>query len=340
MAAPLPNEAPRREQLLKLLASGECQSGETLAKQLNVTRAAIWKLVSNLKELGVEIQSVQRQGYRLPRAIDLYDVEHIRSYLSVADNANVQRLDTLLTVDSTNQYVSDHPSSVAGQAVVCVAEIQQAGRGRRGRSWLAPFGSGICLSLGWLFDPAPPTFSALSLVVGIAITRVLHQLGAHEVGLKWPNDVLWRGRKLAGVLIEMRGEPEGPAHVVIGIGLNMHIPVEVRAKLADTQAALATDLHEVLDLHMPKRNLLVAALTTELLSCLRTFSQYGFAPFITEWLQFDALRGTEVKVMIADRNVYGRAHGVATDGSLLIETSAGMQSFVSGEVSVRASVTA
>jgi len=334
------NKTPRREQLLKLLANGEFQSGEALAKRLKVTRAAIWKLVTSLRELGVDIQSVQRQGYRLAHAIELYDVKQIRSHLSVADNESVPTFEAVLTLDSTNHYVTDHPTSVTGQAVLCVAEIQQAGRGRRGRSWLAPFGSGICMSMGWLFDTAPPAFSALSLVVGVALARVLHQLGAPEVGLKWPNDVLWHGRKLAGVLIEMRGEPEGPAHVVIGIGFNLRVPTELRLKLIETQAALVADLHEILGKQAPDRNFLVAAFTAELLNCLRTFSELGFAPFVEEWLRFDALRGTEVKVMIADRTVIGLARGVSSDGSLLLETNDGIQSFVSGEVSVRARVTA
>jgi len=329
-----------REQLLKLMADGESHSGEMLAKKLKITRAAVWKAVQSFRELNIDVESVARQGYRLKHPIDLYDAKKIRSNLSPADKECLQRIDVLLTVDSTNRYITDNPAVKSGEAVLCVAEVQQAGRGRRGRTWIAPFGSGICMSLGWLFDTVPPGFSALSLLVGVAIARVLHRLGATETGLKWPNDVLWRGRKLAGVLIEMRGEPEGPAHVVIGIGFNLRVPGEVRLKLIETQAALLSDLHEVLGSKMPERNFLVAALTTELLNCLRTFSTQGFAPFVEEWVGFDALRGAEVKVMIADKTVLGIARGITVDGSLLVETPQGIQSFVSGEVSLRARTTA
>jgi BirA family biotin operon repressor/biotin-[acetyl-CoA-carboxylase] ligase len=326
-------DIPRREQLLKLLADGETHSGERLAEQLHITRAAVWKAINALRELGVDIES-QHQGYRLPAAVDLYDAARIAAAMHEA-HAALQRIDVLFTVDSTNRYVTDHPATQSGQAVLCVTEIQQAGRGRRGRSWVAPFGSGICMSLGWLFDSMPPAFSALSLVVGVALTRALHVMGAHEVGLKWPNDLLWRGRKLAGVLIEMRGEPDGPAHVVIGVGLNLHLPAASKQQLLE-QHAEVTDLREVLGAHMLRRNELVATFTAHLLQVLTVFAREGFAPFVNEWQRYDVLSKAEVNVLQADRTVAGIARGVSEDGSLLVETAQGLQRFVSGEVSLRA----
>jgi BirA family biotin operon repressor/biotin-[acetyl-CoA-carboxylase] ligase len=325
-------DTPRREQLLKLLADGETHSGERLAEQLNITRAAVWKAINALRELGIDIES-QHHGYRLPNAIDLYDAERIRAAMSAI--AGLQRIDVLFTVDSTNRYVTEHPATQAGQAVLCVTEIQQAGRGRRGRSWVAPFGSGICMSLGWLFDSMPPAFSALSLVVGVALTRALHGIGAREVGLKWPNDVLWQGHKLAGVLIEMRGEPDGPAHVVIGIGLNLRLPESSKQQLLEQQAHV-TDLCEVLGASCPARNDLVAAFATHLLMVLEVFAREGFTPFIDEWQRYDVLSKAEVNVLQADRTVAGVARGVTSDGSLLVDTAQGLQRFVSGEVSLRA----
>jgi BirA family biotin operon repressor/biotin-[acetyl-CoA-carboxylase] ligase len=326
-------DIPRREQLLKLLADGETHSGERLAEQLHITRAAVWKAINALRELGVDIES-QHQGYRLPAAVDLYDAARIAAAMHEA-HAALQRIDVLFTVDSTNRDVTDHPATQSDQAVLCVTEIQQAGRGRRGRSWVAPFGSGICMSLGWLFDSMPPAFSALSLVVGVALTRALYVMGAHEVGLKWPNDLLWRGRKLAGVLIEMRGEPDGPAHVVIGVGLNLHLPAASKQQLLE-QHAEVTDLREVLGAHMLRRNELVATFTTHLLQVLTVFAREGFAPFVNEWQRYDVLSKAEVNVLQADRTVAGIARGVSEDGSLLVETAQGLQRFVSGEVSLRA----
>ena len=333
LPTPEATDTPRREQLLKLLADGATHSGERLAEQLHITRAAVWKAINALRELGIDIES-QHQGYRLLYAVDLYDAERIRIAMNTAGSA-LQRIDVLFSVDSTNRFVTEQPATQAGQAVLCVAEIQQSGRGRRGRSWLAPFGAGICMSLGWLFDSMPPTFSALSLVVGVALTRALHGVGAHEIGLKWPNDVLWRGRKLAGVLIEMRGEPDGPAHVVIGIGMNLQLPDASKQSLAEQQVQVV-DLYEVQGEQCPTRNELVAALTAQLLQVLPSFARDGFAPFVDEWQRYDVLSKMAVNVLLGERTLAGVACGVTTDGSLLVETPQGVQSFVSGEVSLRA----
>ncbi len=326
------HDLPRREQLLQLLSDGAVHSGERLAEQLHITRAAVWKAIQSLRELGVELEA-QHQGYRLPHAVDLYDAQRIRAELGEQIH-NMQRIDVLFTVDSTNRFVTVQPATQSGEAVLCVAEIQQAGRGRRGRSWVAPFGSGICMSLGWLFDTMPPGISALSLVVGVAMARALRRCGAAEVGLKWPNDLLWRGRKLAGVLIEMRGEPDGPAHVVIGIGLNLRLPQTSKDQLAQQQA-LVTDLFEILGEQCPGRNALVAAFTMQLLQVLQIFAHQGFAPFVNEWQGYDVLHGAEVNVLQGERRVAGVACGVTEDGSLLVETAEGIQRFVSGEVSLR-----
>ena len=331
-------DMPRRQQLLQLLADGALHSGEKLAEQLNITRAAVWKAIQSLREQGIELES-QHQGYRLPYAVDLYDAAKIQAQLSAAQRAQLHRIDVMFTVDSTNHYITEHPATLPGRAVLCVSELQQAGRGRRGRAWLAPFGSGICMSVGWLFDSMPPGFSALSLAVGIAITRVLRHLGATEVGLKWPNDVLWRGHKLAGVLIEMRGEPDGPARVVIGIGMNLQLSDASKQALAEQQAVV-TNLHEVLSdcptRNQPMRNELVAAFTSELITVLELFAAQGFRPFADEWQRYDLLDDAEVNVLQGEHSIAGIARGVTEDGSLLLETATGLQRFVSGEVSLRA----
>lgn len=329
------NDTSRRVKLLQLLADGEFHSGETLAKQLNVTRAAVWKLIGVLRDMGVGIQSHARKGYHLSHAVQLYNASHISSMLDSQCREQLQRIDVLLTVDSTNQYISDHPADQGRQAVLCVAEIQSAGRGRRGRSWLAPFGSGICMSLGYWFDSVPNGFSAVTLVVGVALIRALQSVGVTDAKLKWPNDVVWQGRKLAGVLTEMRGESAGPTHVVMGIGCNMRLPEATRAQLAATQTGVV-DLYEASGEQTLDRNAVVAAFTAQVLSCMKTFAQQGFVAFIHEWERYDALRNAEVKVMQAEQSMLGVARGVSEDGSLLIETPQGIQRFTSAEVSLRA----
>jgi BirA family transcriptional regulator, biotin operon repressor / biotin---[acetyl-CoA-carboxylase] ligase len=327
----------RRHRLLALLSDGAFHSGEKLAKRLRISRGGIWKIISTLRESGIEIQSVPRQGYRLPRAVDLYDRTQILDAASSHTQSALVRTDVLLTVDSTNRFVTDISESLdAGCAQLCVAELQNAGRGRRGRSWMAPFGAGICMSVGWQFSEAPPTFSALSLAVGVAVVTALRKLGATDVGLKWPNDLLWKGRKLGGILIEMRGESAGPAHVVIGIGINMRMPTAIRLLLAEQQAAVIADVYEIMRERTPNRNVLVGAIVDELVDMLKTFATEGFAPFQSTWRDLDALANAPVKVINGAQTTQGLARGVDPDGTLLVDVGGEIRKFASGEVSLRA----
>jgi BirA family biotin operon repressor/biotin-[acetyl-CoA-carboxylase] ligase len=326
----------RRRRLLAMLSSGARFSGEQLAKQLRVTRSAVWKLIRNLREMGIEIEAIAHQGYMLPRAVELYDASAIRAAMTDSGRSALTDLEVLLTVDSTNRFLSDLPEGAPHSASACVAEVQTAGRGRRGRSWLAPFGSGICVSLAWQFAESPPTFSALSLAIGVAIIRALRRLGCDTLQLKWPNDVVHRHRKLAGILIDMRGEASGPARVVIGIGMNVHMPPETRVALAEQQATLITDLYEASNGRPPERNVLVGTIIDEFIATLRTFEREGFAAFESEWRKCDSLRNASVRVLSANETIVGVAAGVAEDGALLVDVNGQVQRFVSGDVSLRA----
>jgi BirA family transcriptional regulator, biotin operon repressor / biotin---[acetyl-CoA-carboxylase] ligase len=326
----------RRARLLAMLATGEFFSGERLAKRLRISRGGVWKLIRTLQAMGVNVESVPRQGYRLPRAVDLLDRNAILAEMSPQMRELLDALDVLLTVDSTNRYVAEHAANPPGTTHVCVAELQNAGRGRRGRSWIAPFGCGVCMSLGWQFVEAPPTFSALSLAVGVAAVRGLRRLGVEGVGLKWPNDLIWQQRKLGGILIEMRGESAGPAQVVIGIGLNMRMPVAVRLMLAEQQAALISDVHEIMRERTPTRNAVVAMLAEEVIRMLQTFAERGFEPFAEEWRELDTLADAPVRVVSGTETTFGRARGVDLDGTLLVDVEGELRRFASGEVSLRA----
>lgn len=327
----------RRRRLLALLADGKFHSGQALAGKLRVSRAGVWKLVQTLRALGIEVESVPRQGYRLPRAVDLLNRDRIIEALSPEARGKLAQLDVLLTIDSTNRYVADLEAPEPGSARVCVTEVQTAGRGRRGRSWVAPFASGICFSVGWQFAEVPPTFSALSLAVGVATVRAIERFGAHDLGLKWPNDLIWQGRKLGGILIEMRGESSGPAQVIIGIGVNMRMPAATRLELAERQAVLVADVHEILRDRTPPRNLLIAALIEELGAMLNPFAADGFARFAEQWRALDVLQHANVKILAGNETAFGIARGVDDDGALLVDVGGELKRFVSGEVTVRPS---
>ncbi|HWK73938.1 MAG TPA: biotin--[acetyl-CoA-carboxylase] ligase [Povalibacter sp.] len=335
-AKPKSQAQVRRQRLLALLANGAFHSGERLAKRLRISRGGVWKLVRTLRGLGIEIESVARQGYRLPRAVDLLTKEALLDAMSPAAQSLLDRVDVLLSVDSTNRHVYDNLDLAPGHAQLCIAELQNAGRGRRGRTWVAPFGSGICMSIGWQFQEAPPTFSALSLAVGVAVVKALRRFGAEGVGLKWPNDLIWQGRKLGGILIEMRGESGGPSQVVIGIGLNTLMSSTVRLALAEQQAALIADVHEILRDRAPTRSALAGAVTEEIIELLQVFATRGFEPFVDEWRQLDTLAHAPVKVINGAETIVGTAQGVEVDGALLVDVDGQLRRFVSGEVSLRA----
>ena len=326
----------RRQRLLAMLADGSFYFGQQLAKKLKISRGGIWKLMNSLKALGIDVESVARQGYRFPRAVDLLDKDSIADTLPAPTRASMERCDVLLTVDSTNRFVADLPPPQPGHFQLCTAEVQNAGRGRRGRTWVAPFGSGVCMSVGWQFGEAPPTFSALSLAVGVAVVKGFQRIGIAGVGLKWPNDLQWQGRKLGGILIEMRGESAGPAQVIIGIGINMNMPAATRMHLAEHQAALIADIHEIMREQTPTRNVLIGAVTAELLEMLQTFTTHGFAPFQEQWQQLDTLANAAVKVISGSQTTFGTARGVESDGTLLVDVEGELRRFVSGEVSLRA----
>ena len=177
---------------------------------------------------------------------------------------------------------------------------------------------------------------ALGLAVGVAIARALEQWGATEVGLKWPNDLMWKGRKLAGILIEMAGESAGPTRVVIGVGLNVRMPPQVRLALAEQQAALVADLTEMLRQRLPDRNRLVASVIEHLFAVLDVFAHRGFAAFAAEWRAHDALAQAAVKVVSGNDSVTGIAQGVADDGALLVDVQGVQRRYISADVSLRA----
>jgi BirA family transcriptional regulator, biotin operon repressor / biotin---[acetyl-CoA-carboxylase] ligase len=216
---------------------------------------------------------------------------------------------------------------------VVLAEYRTAGRGRRGRAWLAPPGGAICLSLSWTFRDVPQDLGALGLVIGVCSLRALRELGVAGAALKWPNDLLVGERKLGGVLIELRAESAGPACVVIGVGLNVALGGALLEQIAETGTA-ATDLSSA-GLTAPSRNAVAAALISACVRGLIEFERLGLKPFSEEWRAADALRGRPVNVTAAEGVARGLARGIDVHGALVVETPQGVKRFISGDVTVR-----
>jgi BirA family biotin operon repressor/biotin-[acetyl-CoA-carboxylase] ligase len=338
MAVPAPGArargAPLVAQVFAALSDGQFHSGQDLAGQLGVSRSAVWKAAGALRGLGATLHAVRNRGYRLAGAAEPLDAQRIRGLLERTVQAHVRGVETAWSLDSTNTVLLARPSPPAGESEVLLAEYQTAGRGRRGRTWLAPPGGAVCLSLNWTFREVPAQLGALSLVVGVCILRALRELGLAQVQLKWPNDLLVSGRKLGGILIELRAESAGPAYVVIGIGLNVALGPQLLEKIAATGIA-ATDLRAA-GLQDASRNRVVAQLVSACLSGLLEFEHAALGPFIEDWRHADALKGRDVNVNGAQGVAHGVARGIDPDGALLVETARGLERFVSGDVSVRA----
>ncbi|HVO45432.1 MAG TPA: biotin--[acetyl-CoA-carboxylase] ligase [Steroidobacteraceae bacterium] len=330
---PTGRDSPLVEQVFAELARGGFQSGQSLAARLSVSRSGIWKAVAALRELGATIHAVRNRGYRLANTADPLDPIQIRDALPRTVRERVHRLETVWTVGSTNTVLMERPSPAVGSAEVLLAEYQTSGRGRRGRSWLAPPGGAICLSLSWTFRDMPRDLGALGLVIGVCSLRALASLGLQAGRLKWPNDLLVDARKLGGILIELRAEAGGPACVVIGIGMNVALGTDLLKRIAQTGIE-ATDL-TMAGLERPSRNTVASALIRAFIEGLRQFEREGLKPFMHEWMEADALRGRPVAVHTGESTSRGIARGIDADGALLVETPQGLQRFISGDVSVR-----
>jgi len=333
----IPTQSTLVARVFARLSDGQFHSGEDLAAALGVSRSAVWKAVKALRELGATLHAVRNRGYRLAKSSEPLDGAAIGNHLSAAVRERVRGLDVVWSVGSTNTTLLSRPYPPNGSTEVMLAEYQTAGRGRRGRAWLAPPGGAICLSFSWTFRDVPEDLGALGLVIGVCELRALRALGVTGARLKWPNDLLVNDRKLAGILIELRAESGGQACVVIGIGLNVALGAPLLAKIAETGID-ATDLVTA-GLPEPPRNAVAAALVDSCVRGLLDFEREGLRPFLEDWRDADALQGRMVNVKgAAGEVVKGLARGVDLHGALLVETlEEGLRKFVSGDVTVRVS---
>jgi BirA family transcriptional regulator, biotin operon repressor / biotin---[acetyl-CoA-carboxylase] ligase len=327
-------EGPLVARVFAALSDGHFHSGEELADSLGVSRSAVWKAGNSLRDLGATLHAVRNRGYKLVAVSEPLDAGKIRDHLPRTVRERVRSLDAAWSVSSSNTILLDRPYPPNGSCEVFLAEYQTAGRGRRGRTWVAPPGGAICLSVSWTFREVPPDLGALSLVIGVCTLRALVSLGVTEARLKWPNDILIGDRKLGGILIELRAESAGPACVVIGVGLNVSLGATLLQAIAETGAA-PTDL-VTSGVDQPSRNETAAALVANYVRGLLEFEKEGLKPFSEEWKGSDALRGRPVTVQTPEGNTKGLARGIDLHGALLVETPHGLRRFISGDVSVRA----
>ena len=332
--------------LLRALAGGEPVSGEALGRALGTSRAAVWKGIRRLRALGLEVEARAGRGYRLAAPLELLDAARIRAGLPAAAATRIGRLEVMAETASTNARVLA-AEEAPGELVACLAEYQSAGRGRRGRRWLAAPGSGICLSVGGRLPASPAAYAGLSTAVGVALASALEREGAGPIGLKWPNDLLLGGGKLGGVLIELRGEAQGPVTIAVGVGLNVQLGAAMRAEIEAAGGWPPAELAQAAaesGAPMPDRNRLAAVLVAALAGCLAgepCAAESGLGRAVLEgWRARDALRDRPVRVSDAGGQpgaaLAGIARGVDASGALVVETSDGARHRITaGEATLR-----
>jgi BirA family transcriptional regulator, biotin operon repressor / biotin---[acetyl-CoA-carboxylase] ligase len=317
--------------LLAALNCDEPVSGTALAARLGVTRAAVWKQIEVLRTLGAPIEASAGSGYQLEHALELLDADRVRTELDATARARIDALDVHWQIDSTNSELLRRPLGRTRQVQICLAETQSAGRGRRGRIWQSPLGGNLYFSLSARFEQGMGTLAGLSLAVGVATVQALTDCGACGVGLKWPNDVLADGRKLAGILVELGGEFLGPCQAVIGIGINLRLTPALLARIDQP----AIDLASLLDGAPPPRNRLAACLIARLIAALDRFVADGFAAFQSDYAHYDLLRDRDIRVLSAGNELDGVGAGVDQRGALVLRRGAALENYDSAEVSVR-----
>jgi BirA family biotin operon repressor/biotin-[acetyl-CoA-carboxylase] ligase len=325
------NTKDTKHQLLRLLADGCFHSGEVLACRLGVSRAAVWKHLRAIPDaLGIEIDSVRGKGYRLKHGLELLDPQRIRAELASEQADKLHNIVIHGSIDSTNTWLMTQARSGTPGAIVCMAERQTAGRGRHGRQWVSPFGSNIYLSLLWRYPQAPAELGGLSLACGVAVARVLKKIGVSQPELKWPNDVLWKRRKLAGLLLEVGGEATGPSHVVVGVGINTRLP-QCDAEQIDQPWI---DLAHIPGVQTDSRNRIAALSISELVNAMDLYGSQGLRPFIADWASFDRFKGEAVELHIGPRQLRGDYLGIAEDGGIRLHVDGKVRSYNAGEVSL------
>jgi BirA family biotin operon repressor/biotin-[acetyl-CoA-carboxylase] ligase len=314
-----------RSLLIKQLANGEFNSGELLGEIVGVSRSAIANHIKYLINIGLDVFSVKGRGYKLAAPLVLLDKNKIMQRLG---QGHINAIEVMSVIDSTNTYVKEHLHELP-QGFVCLAEAQTHGRGRRGKAWVSPFGSSIYMSMAWTFTGGYQSMAGLSLLVGIAINRSLKKIGLMDCKLKWPNDVYYNLKKLAGILVEVEGQVGCDAIAVIGIGINIDLPSSVNG-IDQPFIDLVSIIQKPMD-----RNELAALIIATLTSMLRQFEVEGLAPFLPEWKEADLFYNEYVYLESGSNRIHGLSKGINESGALLLENNGKVTSHHGGEISVK-----
>lgn len=320
-----------KSRLLRLLrtAKEDWISGENISNELSVSRAAISKQVHKLREAGYMIDSSPGKGYRLGKTTDLIIEEEIRNGLETEMLAR-QKIVCFKQTDSTNRQARVLADKGAPEGTLIVAETQSQGRGRKGRTWCSPEGTGLYLSL--ILRPAisPVQAPCMTLMTAVALGDALTGLLPLAIHIKWPNDILIKGRKLAGILTEIRTEMDRVDYIIVGVGLNVNTPLEVFPAEIEK---IATSIRKETGASFPRVQLLQAFLV-EFEKCYYSFKSNDFQSVMHRWKQYANIIGRRIRVDMIDRHLEGKVMDVAQDGVLILrDNDHELHRIFSGDVS-------
>jgi len=337
----------RLQKLIKLLADGQFHSGQSLADELQVSRTAIWKMVGKLKQWQIDVYSVRGKGYKIANGLELLDQHKIEQGIK-HNTLFFDRLVTFSSVDSTSSYIAREWCKQSGKSLVCVAEHQIKGRGRKGRQWISPFASNLYFSVGFNLPFGLNALGGLSIAVGICLAKVLNRYTSVGVKLKWPNDLLIERKKLAGILVEASGEQLDNSFINIGIGINwqMSNKQDIDQDWCNLKHYLATEeelgkrpaneaaIHQHSADKMDRNDLLIQILVA-LDDCLQRYCREGFNSFAKQWRQYSAFIDQPICIETRQGRVYGKEIGINPNGAIRVMTEHGESIFYSGEVSLK-----
>jgi BirA family biotin operon repressor/biotin-[acetyl-CoA-carboxylase] ligase len=270
----------------------------------------------------------------LSNSIELLNKNLILDSLSASSIQVINNIDVFFNIDSTNEYlISETKLNKYNNSLcqVCFAEHQKNGKGRRGKRWVSPLGGNIYCSLSWNFNKSFHELAGLSIAVSVGMTNLLVKMGVTDIELKWPNDILWQGKKLFGVLLEMHGEASGPCTTIIGIGINYKMPnknIEIDQPWCDLDSILK---------NLPSRNEFAANIIDNLISSIQIFERHGLAAFMDLWNEYDVIKDKPITIKKLDTQEQGIARGIDSSGALLVEQHGTIIPLYSGDVSIRLS---
>lgn len=319
-----------KEEILRLLRSSDGYiSGQELCNRFGVSRTAVWKAINQLKEAGYEIEAQQNKGYRLMAAPDLMTEAEIKSLMHTEWVAKeVLYFDT---IDSTNTKAQELAEKGYPSGTLVVADKQESGKGRRGRSWVSPSGTGIFMTLMIKPDINPNNASMLTLVAALAVAKAITSVTGEEALIKWPNDIVVNSKKVCGILTEMNAQFDYINHIVVGIGINVHnesFPEEI------------SQMASSLMIEAGGKRFHRAQIIAETMSY---FEQYydtflktqDLSAFVREYDELLVNRNKSVRVLDPKEPFDGKAMGITPKGELIVDTWESRKLVSSGEVSVR-----